>query len=63
VYLTAGWHDPKKVAELAKDVVGEENVPAAHVLDMGCGTGLVGKYLNELGFRNIEGIDASAGMI
>ena len=53
VYLTAGWHDPKKVAELAKDVVGEENVPTAHVLDFGCGTGLVGKYLNELGFRSI----------
>ena len=30
---------------------------------MGCGTGLVGKYLNELGFKHIDGIDASSGMI
>lgn len=30
---------------------------------MGCGTGLVGKYLNDKGFKNIVGIDASSGML
>jgi predicted TPR repeat methyltransferase len=30
---------------------------------MGCGTGLVGKYLHEFGFRNTVGVDASAGML
>lgn len=30
---------------------------------MGCGTGLVGQYLFERGFKNIVGVDASAGMI
>ena len=30
---------------------------------MGCGTGLVGHYLSEYGFKNIVGIDASSGMI
>lgn len=30
---------------------------------MGCGTGLVGYYLNEKGFKNIVGVDASAGML
>jgi predicted TPR repeat methyltransferase len=30
---------------------------------MGCGTGLVGKYLNEFGFKNVIGVDASAGML
>jgi predicted TPR repeat methyltransferase len=30
---------------------------------MGCGTGLVGHYLVERGFKNIVGVDASAGMI
>lgn len=30
---------------------------------MGCGSGLVGKYLNEMGFTNIVGVDASKGML
>lgn len=30
---------------------------------MGCGTGLVGQYLGEKGFKKIVGIDASAGML
>ena len=30
---------------------------------MGCGTGLVGKYLAEYGFQQIDGIDASSGML
>lgn len=35
----------------------------AVVLDMGCGTGLVGQYLVERGFKNVVGVDASAGML
>ena len=35
----------------------------AEVFDMGCGTGLVGQYLTEFGFKNIDGVDASAGML
>ena len=30
---------------------------------MGCGTGLVGKYLADFGFKHVDGIDASAGML
>ena len=30
---------------------------------MGCGTGLVGQYLKEEGFRQIDGVDASQGML
>lgn len=62
VYLRAGWHDPLKCAELAKDCLGDESVGAV-VLDMGCGTGLVGQYLQERDFKNTVGIDASAGML
>jgi predicted TPR repeat methyltransferase len=62
IYLRAGWHDPLKCAELAKHFIGD-NAATANVLDMGCGTGLVGQYLKERGFNNIVGIDASAGMI
>ena len=30
---------------------------------MGCGTGLVGQYLKERGFKTIVGVDASKGML
>ena len=30
---------------------------------MGCGTGLVGQYLKERGFKTIIGVDASKGML
>jgi len=33
------------------------------ILDLGCGTGLIGKYLFEMGFTEIHGIDASSGML
>ena len=33
------------------------------ILDMGCGTGLVGKFLAEKGFTNIHGIDLSKKML
>lgn len=41
IYLRAGWHDPKKCAELTKELV-TMNVEGAEIFDMGCGTGLVG---------------------
>ena len=62
IYLRAGWHDPLKCAELAKHCVGE-NAATSSVLDMGCGTGLVGQYLKERGFTTIVGVDASKGML
>ena len=62
IYLRAGWHDPLKCAELAKDCV-KDNAEVSTVLDMGCGTGLVGQYLKERGFKNIIGVDASRGML
>lgn len=62
IYLTAGYHDPLKCAELCKDLFGD-SAATAHVFDMGCGTGLVGQYLKERGFNHVVGVDASAGMI
>jgi len=35
----------------------------ARVLDLGCGTGLVGQALTEHGFNNIDGFDASEKML
>lgn len=62
IYLRAGWHDPLKCAELAKQCVGD-TAATSEVMDMGCGTGLVGQYLKERGFTKVTGVDASAGMI
>ena len=63
IYLRAGWHDPLKCAELAKHCVGDVGVETASVFDMGCGTGLVGQYLKERGFKTVVGVDASKGML
>lgn len=60
IYLRAGWHDPKVCATLAAEVLQN---PEAEILDMGCGTGLVGDYLAESGYKNIVGVDASKGML
>ncbi|MEQ8665063.1 MAG: class I SAM-dependent methyltransferase [Rhodospirillales bacterium] len=35
----------------------------ARILDGGCGTGLIGQFLHWIGYNNIEGLDASAGML
>ena len=65
VYLTAGWPDPRKSADLAGEFVDQTQAKreVAEVFDMGCGTGLVGEYLSEMGFKNIDGVDASRGML
>lgn len=36
---------------------------AAQVLDVACGSGLVGKVMSQLGFRLFVGVDASEGML
>ena len=36
---------------------------SATVLDMGCGTGLVGEFLKEMGYSQIVGVDASPEML
>jgi predicted TPR repeat methyltransferase len=33
------------------------------IIDYGCGTGLVGEHLYEKGFRFIDGLDISSGML
>ncbi|CAI2376804.1 unnamed protein product [Moneuplotes crassus] len=63
VYNSVGWPDPVQCAEKAIEngFTGE-----SHVLDMGCGTGLVVDYLKEKSGAetvNAIGIDASEGML
>ena len=33
------------------------------ILDVGCGTGLVGSELNRIGYKNLDGLDASPEML
>src|SRR5262245_43819611 len=47
----------------AVEVVARYAAPGARILDAGCGTGLPGQMLAERGFRNLEGLDISAGML
>ncbi len=55
-----GYLSPEKGAEL----MGRCSLPkSARILDVGTGTGLVGKELSRLGFNNIDGIDYSAPML
>lgn len=35
----------------------------ARIVDLGCGTGLAGSALHDLGFRHIDGADYAAGML
>ena len=55
-----GYPDPAQIHEmLVKYGIPKE----AAILDLGCGTGLLGKELIEKGYTNIVGIDASPEML
>ena len=50
---------PKSVKLLSSHVKDR----AAKIIDIGCGTGLVGKYLQAYGFNNFDGLDISDEML
>jgi ubiquinone/menaquinone biosynthesis C-methylase UbiE len=50
---------PKISAKRLAELVG----PDAEILDAGCGTGLAGAELAELGFKSIDGMDISPDML
>lgn len=60
-YVTAGGYDaPQRLAALVSTL----GVPTtASILDVGCGTGLVGKELKALGYNGVDGIDLSQKML
>ena len=60
VYLRAGYPDPMKVAEYVGKFTKNKK---AKIIDFGCGTGLIGKYLAQDGFTDITGLDASKNML
>ena len=50
---------PQEAAEVLTRYVA----PAARILDAGCGTGLAGQILAARGYRQLEGLDLSVGML
>lgn len=55
-----GYISPRVAAEaLAKEIDQRD----LRIIDYGCGTGLVGAALSEQGFRHIDGLDISTGML
>lgn len=55
-----GYVSPVRLAERLALHVPERN---SRVLDVGCGTGLAGRYLAGLGFGRIDGLDVSPEML
>jgi len=47
----------------ATEVLTRYVAPDARILDAGCGTGLAGQMLAARGYRQLEGLDLSAGML
>ncbi|MEM7209997.1 MAG: methyltransferase domain-containing protein [Pseudomonadota bacterium] len=55
-----GYNSPALCADVISERVSDRN---ASVIDYGCGTGLVGAALSERGFKHIDGVDVSQGML
>ncbi len=55
-----GYVSPKISAEAFYQALPD---PALKIIDYGCGTGLVGQAMQALGYRCIDGIDISEGML
>lgn len=60
-----GYPDPKVCAKYVQKLAkkNEQNPAEAKVLDLACGTGLVGKHLADAGFKNMQGLDISPNML
>jgi predicted TPR repeat methyltransferase len=58
------YQGPAAAAKWVEHYWSHQVAPArAHVLDAGCGTGLVGEALHRLGFSTITGVDCSEDML
>ena len=63
IYDNVGWEDPRMCAEI---VFNNGIDSTKQIMDMGCGTGLVGEHLKQLsGLEDLRlyGCDASEGML
>lgn len=65
MYLRMGYPDPEYVANYVQKFTEKHKFNPADmkVLDLACGTGLIGEYLSDKGFQNIHGMDISPNML
>ena len=58
------WSSGNPYISVASGMAGR-HIPdfGACILDAGCGTGNMGQILHQMGFRNLEGLDPSSGML
>ena len=55
-----GYVAYSEAGSIFTELVPEKSTP---ILDVACGTGLVGRYLQRCGYDRIDGVDFSAGML
>jgi predicted TPR repeat methyltransferase len=60
VFGELGFTGSARIAELLASVLPDPSEP---VLDLGCGTGAVGRRLGQLGVTTVDGVDLSPEMI
>jgi predicted TPR repeat methyltransferase len=60
VFDELGFTGSARIAELLVSVLPDPTVP---VLDLGCGTGAVGRRLAQLGVTTVDGVDLSPEML
>jgi len=65
MYLRAGYPDPEYVAKYVDKFAkkSKKDYETCKILDLACGTGLVGRHLSKYGFKNIYGLDISEKML
>lgn len=61
--MTQFYNGPRQAAEAAEEVVDEAAKATARVLDVAAGTGNVGRHLHQRGFRLIDALEPSKGMM
>ena len=61
-YINAGF-PPKICHLLINNLTSKENRRKTYILDVGCGKGYVGQYLNVDGFRQIHGMELSKSLL
>ena len=55
-----GYSGPEETAKVVAEALADRS---ASLLDVGCGTGLVGEALAPFGFTAVDGVDLSPGMV
>ncbi|RUS75290.1 hypothetical protein EGW08_016956 [Elysia chlorotica] len=57
------YKGPMRVRDTLVSLIGDRNRADMKIMDLGCGTGLVGEVLYAVGFTQLDGLDPSQGML